>query len=87
MLTVTTSGIQARLAALYGSSEATKLAAAVLPGAYVRRLKFPELLDGAKASRNPQTQREIDGLRSMNRVASGGQTLVKTRAFGGNIVQ
>ena len=77
------SGIQTRLAALYGAAGPSKLAVvSIVPGAYVRRLKMPDLLEGEKASRNPQIQREIDGLRSMSCVASSSQSLVESRLLG-----
>ncbi|GJE92933.1 hypothetical protein PsYK624_090920 [Phanerochaete sordida] len=81
---VVPSGIQARMAALFDKIEPAQGPAAPAPPAYVRRLKMPELAQGAQASKNAKIQREVEALRSLNRVGNGGQRLLKTKAFGGN---
>lgn len=52
--------------------------------ARLRQFKLPELLDTDKASKNERIQREVEALRSMNKVITGGAALVKTKAFGGS---
>ena len=55
------------------------------PGAYVRRLKIPELDKGNMASQNEKIQSEVEALRTMGRVGSGSHAIVKTKAFGGSM--
>lgn len=50
----------------------------------VCQFNTPELLDTDKASSNIRIQREVEALRSMNKVGTGTAAIVKTRAFGGN---
>lgn len=49
----------------------------------LRKLHLPELPDGSRASRNENTQREIEALRTMKRVEMGGVALIKGRTFAG----
>lgn len=80
------SGIQARMAALFDNAGASSYGPTRLePGAYVRRLKIPQLGEDQQASRNQQIQREVEALRFMKRVGTGSHALVKTRAFGGSL--
>ena len=79
------SGIQARIAAMYASAgtKAPTQPTVVPLGARVCQFKRPELLETDKASKNVRIQREIEALRSMNKVGTGGAAIIKTRAFGG----
>jgi hypothetical protein len=51
--------------------------------ARVCQFKRPDLLETDKASRNMRIQREVEALRTMNKVGTAGAAIVKTRAFGG----
>lgn len=82
-LTVSFRGIQARMAALLGNAGVAQGPVPAAVGIYVRRLKIPELIEGVHASKNLRIQREVDALRSMNRVRGGSQTLLKIKTFGG----
>lgn len=52
--------------------------------AHVRKFNLPELLDSHRASKDERTQREVEALRTMNRVGTGSLALTRTRTFGGN---
>ena len=72
------------MAALFGNASASS-GPTNAPGAYVCRLKIPELEMGSQASQNQKIQREVEALRTMKRVGSGSQAIVKTKAFGGTM--
>ncbi|KAI0094029.1 hypothetical protein BDY19DRAFT_989546 [Irpex rosettiformis] len=80
----TGSNIQARIAKIYATAGVKALAQPIVvpPGARMRQFKRPELLETDKASNNIRIQREIEALRTMNKVGAGGAAIVKTRAFG-----
>lgn len=71
------------MAALFGAAGVAPPPAHRAPGAFVRKLKIPELRD-SQASQDARTQREVEALRSLRRVDVGSRVIVKTGYFGGD---
>lgn len=69
---------------MYASAGVNGLRAPIVTGARVCQFKVPELLETDKASKDVRIQREVEALRTMNKVGTNSAALVKTRAFGGS---
>ena len=66
------------------ASSGVRLPPPIRTGARVCRFRSPELLDSDRASRDARIQREIEGLRGLQRVGSGSAVIAKSVAFGGD---
>ena len=74
------------MASLFGhASTGSRNTAFSAPGAYVCRLRIPELGESDHASKNERVQQDLEALRRMKCVDTGSHSIVKTRAFGGSM--
>ena len=73
------------MACLFENASSSRNTPSSAPGAYVRRLRIPELGGSDQASKNEGVQQDLEVLRRMKCVDTGSRSIVKTRAFGGSM--